>query len=254
MTSSERAVDRVVGYMFENYNEKVTVEDLAKVAMFSKFYFTRVFQRVTGISPGRFLTAIRLQEAKRLLLTTSVNVLEVSHLVGYSSPGTFSTTFSKAVGVSPTAYRSRGGVAQLRCQGVTRGSRHKLGAVHGRVTTQYPDELGLVFVGVFPGRIPRGRPVRCTVLNRPGWFHIDDVPNGEWHVLAHSLSSDRNEVLRVPLGDDLGLSVGASGPITVGAGTSCGPVNLALRPKRSIDPPVVLALLEIRSSILEEAG
>ncbi|WP_414940385.1 helix-turn-helix transcriptional regulator [Amycolatopsis sp. cmx-11-51] len=240
--------------MFENFNEKVTVEDLARVAMFSKFYFTRMFQRVTGISPGRFLTAIRLQEAKRLLLTTSINVIEVSHLVGYSSVGTFSTTFSKAVGVSPTEYRSGGGVAQLRCQGRTSRNSHNPGVVHGKVTAQHPDELGVVFVGVFPGRIPQGRPVKCTVLDRPGHFRIDDVPSGEWYVLSHSLSKDRNEVLRVPLDDDLGLSVGAYGPITVGAGASCGPVNLTLTPKRMIDPPVVLALLEIRSSILTEVG
>ncbi|WET82534.1 AraC family transcriptional regulator [Amycolatopsis sp. QT-25] len=254
MTSSERAVERAVRYMFDNFNEKVTVEDLAQVAMFSKFYFTRMFQRVTGISPGRFLTAIRLQEAKRLLLTTSINVIEVSHLVGYSSVGTFSTTFSKAVGVSPTEYRSGGGVAQLRCQGMISRSIHTVGTVHGRITAQHPDELGMVFVGVFPGRIPQGRPIKCTVLDRPGHFRIDDVPSGEWYVLSHSLSKDRNEVLRVPLDGDLGLSVGACGPVTVGAGVSCGPVDLTLKPKRTIDPPVVLALLKIRSSILTEVG
>ncbi|MFD0592037.1 helix-turn-helix domain-containing protein [Catellatospora coxensis] len=78
--------------------------------MFSKFHFSRMFQRVTGLSPGRFLSALRLQQAKQLLVTTSFNVSDISLRVGYTSVGTFSTRFTRSVGLSPTIYRRRHGI------------------------------------------------------------------------------------------------------------------------------------------------
>jgi AraC-like DNA-binding protein len=254
MDTSERAITRAVEYIFSNFNVEVTVEDMAREAMFSKFHFSRLFQKVTGISPGRFLTAIRLQEAKRLLLSTSISIIQVSQLVGYASVGTFSAKFSRSVGVSPSAYRSLGGIVGPQCEQGERREIGKVGTVCGQVRTQHTEDLGLVFVGVFPHRIPQGRPVRCTILDRPGRFCIDAVPQGDWYVLSHALSADRHEVMHAPVNGDLGLAIGGCGPITVTAGAVPRVANLTLRPKRSIDPPVVLALLDIRSSILAEVG
>jgi AraC family transcriptional regulator len=104
-TASEAAVRRAINAMRENLSDPLNIDDMARVAMFSKFHFTRVFQRVTGISPGRFLSAVRLQEAKRLLISTKLNVADISLRVGYASVGTFSTRFTKSVGVPPTTYR-----------------------------------------------------------------------------------------------------------------------------------------------------
>jgi AraC-like DNA-binding protein len=64
-----------------------------------------MFLRATGVPPGQFLTAVRIQEAKRLLLSTTLTVKEITARVGYSSVGTFSTKFKGIVGLSPTAYR-----------------------------------------------------------------------------------------------------------------------------------------------------
>src|SRR6266498_4177172 len=90
--------------MRTNLGEQLTVDDLARAAMFSKFHFTRIFQRVTGVSPGRFLSALRLQRAKYLLLSTSLNVADISLRVGYSSVGTFSSRFSRRVRLSPLSF------------------------------------------------------------------------------------------------------------------------------------------------------
>src|SRR5437660_11978338 len=62
---AERAVLRAIDAMRERLGEPLTVDDLARAAMFSKFHFTRLFQRLTGVSPGRFLSALRLQKAKQ---------------------------------------------------------------------------------------------------------------------------------------------------------------------------------------------
>lgn len=100
-----QAVERAIETMQNNLGERVTIDDMARSAMFSKFHFSRMFQRATGLSPGRFLTALRFEEAKRLLVSTSFTVSDISHQVGYNSVGTFSTRFRSSVGVSPTAYR-----------------------------------------------------------------------------------------------------------------------------------------------------
>src|SRR4051812_16414952 len=91
-----RAVERAIQHMNENLSEPLTIDDLADVAMFSKFHFSRIFRNITGIPPGRFLSAVRLQEAKRLLLSTSLTVADISSQVGYSSIGTFSTRFKSS--------------------------------------------------------------------------------------------------------------------------------------------------------------
>src|SRR2546421_10686882 len=105
-----RAVERAIETMQQNLGERLTIDDMARSAMFSKFHFSRVFQRVTGVSPGRFLSAMRLEEAKRLLVSTSFTVSDISHRVGYNSVGTFSARFRTSVGVSPSMYRQLGGI------------------------------------------------------------------------------------------------------------------------------------------------
>src|SRR5215204_2433957 len=146
----EQAVGRVIETMRENLGEHLTVDDMARTAMFSKFHFSRVFQRVTGVSPGRFLAAMRLQEAKRLLVSTSLTVTEISHRVGYTSVGTFSSRFRNSVGVSPTTYRQLGGFGGATPIDSRRSyARQRSATVRGEVTSPMTDRLGLIFVGLF---------------------------------------------------------------------------------------------------------
>lgn len=100
------AVDYVIRVIYEQFGEPLTVAELARLVNYSRFHFSREFQRATGVTPGRFLAAVRMQEAKRLLLTSSLGVAEVAARVGYSSVGTFSAKFKNTVGLSPSAYRA----------------------------------------------------------------------------------------------------------------------------------------------------
>lgn len=116
-----RAVERAIVAMRGNLGGPLTIDDLARAANFSKFHFTRIFQGVTGIPPGRFLWEMRVEQAKEMLASTSLTVADISVRVGYSSVGTFSSRFSRSVGMPPAAYRRhaaahRGGtVAPCRC-------------------------------------------------------------------------------------------------------------------------------------------
>ena len=107
----ERAVQATIEIMLAAPSAVHTVDELAESVYYSKFHFSRCFLAVTGTSPARYLQRVRITEAKRLLLSTSMSVTEITHEVGYTSVGTFSSRFKDMVGVSPTEYRR--GVAVL---------------------------------------------------------------------------------------------------------------------------------------------
>ncbi len=225
-----KAVERVIRAMQNNLGEPITIDDMARTAMFSKFHFSRMFQRVTGISPGRFLSALRLQEAKRLLLTSSLTVADISHLVGYNSIGTFSSRFRMSVGVSPTTYRQYSGyVAPLEDYARPHGER---AMVRGTVHHAAESRPGHIVMGLFPDRIAQGVPVCHTTIGQAGEFTFANVPDGTWHVIARSV------------GDDDEVYVAAFGPLTVSAGTSPRAIDVWLRPRLIFDPPALLAQLD----------
>jgi AraC-like DNA-binding protein len=228
-----KAVERVIRAMQNNLGEPITIDDMARTAMFSKFHFSRMFQRVTGISPGRFLSALRLQEAKRLLLTSSLTVADISHLVGYNSIGTFSSRFRTSVGISPTAYRQfEGYVPPLAEYHPSGWHRHgDVTEVRGQV--HQPAATGHIVIGLFGDRIAQGTPVRHTTLSSAGEFVLHDVPEGTWYLLAQSVALGLGEV-----------HVAALGPITVTTGVPVQPVDLWLRPRQIFDPPALLAQLD----------
>ncbi|MCC8247005.1 helix-turn-helix domain-containing protein [Saccharothrix luteola] len=100
------AVRRAIKLMRSNYYEPLTLRDVAAAALVSPFHFSRLFHATVGMPPGRYLAAVRLFEGKRLLLTTWMTVADIVSTIGYSSVGTFTTRFTRAVGLSPTQYRN----------------------------------------------------------------------------------------------------------------------------------------------------
>ena len=242
----EAAVERVIHAMRENLGEQITMDDMARTAMFSKFHFSRIFLRVTGISPGRFLSALRLQEAKRLLRTTSLPVADISHIVGYNSIGTFSSRFRFSIGASPSEYRLYDGlIAPLA---VTEPDGEP-GVVRGHVWSTPGCQPGNVMIGLFPGRIAQGVPVRHVTRSGIGPFEIGDVPSGSWHVLAYAADATYD------LADlaDTGARpcyVAAFGPVDVPSPTAGGRgFDLWLRPPLIFDPPALLAHLDHRALV-----
>ncbi len=242
---AEQSVQRVIESIYRNIGEPITIDDMARTAMFSKFHFARIFQRTTGVSPGRFLSAVRLQEAKKLLLSTSLSVADISHQVGYSSVGTFSSRFKRSVGLSPTVYRELGGHTP-RIHADSRRFGARTAVLTGNVLPpRHAKEQGPVFLGLFPDIILEGAPVRCAVLEEPGPFRLENVPEGDWYLLVQSVMSGDEEIL----GDEP-PTVAAHGPITVRPGMTLGPLDVRLHPMRAIDPPSLLALLDVRREAL----
>jgi AraC-like DNA-binding protein len=88
------------------YFEPLGVDDLAAAAGLSRAHFSREFRRSFGESPHAYLLTRRLERAAALLRTTDHSVARICLAVGLRSVGSFTTSFTRTYGVSPTAYRS----------------------------------------------------------------------------------------------------------------------------------------------------
>jgi len=87
------------------YADPLDVDDLAAAAGLSRAHFSREFRRAFGESPHAYLPTRRLERAAALLRTTDRSVVEVCLSVGLQSLGSFTTSFTRTYGMSPTAYR-----------------------------------------------------------------------------------------------------------------------------------------------------
>src|SRR5690348_11016975 len=89
------------------FAQSLDVSALASIAHISQAHFSREFRATFGETPHRYLQRRRIERAMELLRETQRPVTEVCLEVGFSSLGTFSRTFRKIVGESPSAYRAR---------------------------------------------------------------------------------------------------------------------------------------------------
>jgi transcriptional regulator GlxA family with amidase domain len=88
------------------YTEPLAVADLARAAGLSPAHFSREFRQAFGESPHRYLLTRRLERAAALLRTTDWSVARVCTAVGLTSIGSFTTSFGRMFGASPSSYRA----------------------------------------------------------------------------------------------------------------------------------------------------
>ena len=201
----QAAVEHAVSSMRTRYDEPITLHDLAAEVFVSPFHFSRVFSSTVGVSPGRFLTAVRLFEAKRRLLTSDETVADIVCSVGYSSVGTFTSRFTRAVGLTPGQYRdpvveagllavspdySRVPDADVLEHAVADGP----GDASVSVGVEGAGDADRVAVGVFSGAVPQGAPIALATVEpgEPGTT-LHGLPTGEWTVLAVAAGPDDGE-------------------------------------------------------------
>jgi AraC-like DNA-binding protein len=106
-------IDRAVDLIETDYGRTLTLADLADAAGLSAFHFARAFRALTGLPPHRYLTAVRLRHAARLLREGAA-VTYTCFEAGFGSLAHFTTAFRKRYGIAPSAVRSKAGVATLR--------------------------------------------------------------------------------------------------------------------------------------------
>ena len=102
---SDARLRRVIDYMSANFGDQISLEQLAQEAGLSKYHFTRLFRRKVGVSPIRYLSHMRLEAARDLLITTNLRVRDIAHICGFTAPSHFSTAFAARYGKTPDKFR-----------------------------------------------------------------------------------------------------------------------------------------------------
>ena len=102
--SENRIVDLALQYISENLRTKLTLEDLAGLVHVSVPYLHKLFQTHLGISPGKYINKIRIEECKALLREGEMPMGRIAEVMGYSSLQQFSRQFRSLCGITPTQY------------------------------------------------------------------------------------------------------------------------------------------------------
>ncbi|KZZ82639.1 bifunctional transcriptional activator/DNA repair enzyme AdaA [Bacillus sp. SJS] len=89
------------------YREALTLNTMALQLAISPYHLLRVFKRVTGLTPSKYLMNYRMSEAKKLLLADQKAIAEVAAETGFSNPPHFSSVFKKIAGCTPQEYREK---------------------------------------------------------------------------------------------------------------------------------------------------
>jgi AraC-like DNA-binding protein len=238
LAAHTQAVERAIEVMYQNLSEPLALADLASAAYLSPFHFNRIFRRLIGVPPGEFLSALRLQRARRLLLTTSLSVTDICFEVGYTSPGSFTTRFTQLVGLSPRHLRQSAGNLKAANQSLILPPFNEM-SLTGWI--QAPAGFqGRIHIGLFRTPIPQGKPVSSAHLSTPGFYQLHNLPNGMYYLLAAAMPDAYLPAYQLS-GEKYLVAKGAT-PIHVFNGQIIGSTDLRLRPPVLTDPPLVLAL------------
>ena len=104
--NAEQIVQNVMIYLRENYSRQIDFAAVAEAQAVSAPYLSRLFHEYAGVSPSRYLTGYRMEQAKKLLRDSRLSIGEFAERVGYPDPFHFSKTFKNTVGVSPSQFRT----------------------------------------------------------------------------------------------------------------------------------------------------
>ena len=104
---SESVMEKAKEYIRENFQKDLTLDDVSSQVNISPYYFSKIFKEETGENFIEYLTRVRIDKAKELLVDANVSVKEAGIQSGYSDPNYFSRIFKKYEGVTPSEYRER---------------------------------------------------------------------------------------------------------------------------------------------------
>jgi len=96
---------KTIEYINTNYNQKIGLKDIAKMAAMSPSYYSYIFKLIKGKNFVEYLNDIRIQKAMELLKTSDLNISEVCFAVGFNNLGHFNRVFKETAGVTPSNFR-----------------------------------------------------------------------------------------------------------------------------------------------------
>lgn len=240
-------IEKVIEIMKHRMDEELTSEQLAAEIGYSPFHFNRIFKQVTGVSPRRYLSALRMEQGKVELLSTQKSLLQIILSLGYRSIGTYTTRFSHSVGLSPKSFpaqvKTLMGLMDLHRNSYEQPSVAVSSVSELSCHITAPDTFhGMIFVGLFPRPIPDQRPVIGTARNHKGVFRLTNIPNGTYYLLAAGIPWSLNPRDYFIL--DRSLRGKYPEAVHISEGTNLS-LSLLLREPLATDPPIVINLPQL---------
>ena len=104
---SDYYIKEAINYMEQNFQNTISIEDIAAVCGINRSYFGKIFRNSTGRSPQEFLMNYRMVKATELLKLTSLSIADIGSAVGYENQLHFSRAFKNIYGVSPREWRNQ---------------------------------------------------------------------------------------------------------------------------------------------------
>ncbi|WP_308314761.1 AraC family transcriptional regulator [Bacillus sp. V3-13] len=241
----KKAAEEAIKYMQKHLDQDITTVELATHVGYSTYHFIRIFKEITGVTPRHYLSALRIESGKQILLDSSASNLKTLLAIGFRSMGSFSSRFKQLVGLSPKGFR----LESEALVNYVNQYKHKEIVAPVDVSNQSPcihchmqvpsSFKGLIFVGLFPRPIPDQRPVAGTALHHTKRIHsFANVPPGQYYVLAAGIPWSLNPKNYFVY--DKALR-GKSEPVTVQE-DSILEVNVELREPLPYDPPILVNL------------
>ncbi|QYR19369.1 helix-turn-helix transcriptional regulator [Paenibacillus sp. sptzw28] len=187
-------INEVISYIHQNIFEPLPLSRLAAYISYSPYHFARIFKEKVGLPPLYYVSSLRLQKAKDLLLQTNLSVRDIGLEIGQQSLGTFTTRFTERVGVTPSDFRNSALQADIRLRSLQElngwrtsfPSLNRHSRVEGTIQSTIPFE-GIILIGLFAKPIPEGLPLHGTLVPSVGEFCITDVKPGIYYLMATSV-------------------------------------------------------------------
>ena len=102
---AERLIRQIVTYLTERVQGRVSIDELCQYTRYNKSYLFRQFKQATGQTIMQYFTRLKINEAKRLLLETDMNVMQIADNLAFDTPNYFTKTFKKISGYTPLQYK-----------------------------------------------------------------------------------------------------------------------------------------------------
>ena len=239
-------INEAILYIQENIHQSISLDEIANHVAYSPYHFSRLFKKQTGISPLYYVSSLRIQKAKEMLLKTNLTVRDIGLEIGQQSLGTFTTRFTERVGQSPAQFRNSIVEADHQLEALkilsawnpVRTEKH-VHVVKGTVQAEVPFH-GVIFIGLFQKSIPEGLPVYGTVLSSLGDYSFTNVKPGKYYLMTTAISWETKATdILLP---HTTLRARSIDPIIVQNGTPLYQQNITLRGRRIDDPPILISL------------
>ena len=234
VTAHPEAVVRAIIQIRGHLDEPLHLSDHASVGAYSPFHFHRMFREVTGTTPARFLAAERMARAKDLLAHSTLLIRRVQKMVGYDSLGTFTSQFSRTVGVTPGEFRR----LVDQAAGLTLSDCDPDPGLRSGLPALSVDAPGwFCTAGFFVADLPAGAPTGGAIFTGNTILSATSTPNaGHFTIFAVAVPDDSPITALGLCPSD--VRVGRL-PISPGALRVGEMIQIPLRRKGMTDPPVV---------------